>query len=309
MRFGSRLAMTLAASLGVAAGCLIDLEPRPDCGDGYIDPLAGEDCEPGLIDSYAPRCEERGLVAGPAACAPKICTFDEDGCSACGNGVVDEGEECDPTDMLQPTCPGAGVATCRDDCTLDLSACSSCGNGELDVDEECDFALDIGDIAAQIPCSDLDSPGGITRRYGSGVATKCTSKCEWDRSGCSYCQNHRLEDDEVVEGLYVDFEQKIQPAPEVCDNEQADPEELVSHCQDQCGGSYRVNCNFQCANDCQTFDKAAIPAAELGCCTARGEACPKPQEGRPPCCRELTHPDEDPCESVTIGSNLFSLCR
>jgi len=313
MRPASRLVSLLAASLGVAAGCLIDLDARPDCGDGYIDPLAHEDCEPGMPDSYADKCTELGQVAGPAACDPKTCTFDASGCSACGNGELDAGEECDPLAMSQPTCPGDGVAVCRDNCTIDASDCSACGNGVLDIDEECDFALDPDDIAIEVPCTELDTPAGITRRYGSGVSTRCTSKCEWDRSHCSYCQNDKLEDEDVVDGLFVDFEQTITPPPEVCDHQQADKDALVAHCQSECGGNYRVECNFQCGTDCTEFKTAAFPPDQLDCCTAKGEACPyDPQTkelipGRKECCRRLTHPEEESCEDFL--PQLFSVCR
>jgi hypothetical protein len=132
---------------------------------------------------------------------------------------------------------------------------------------------------------------------------------------CSYGKTARLEEEAVVDSLYVDFEQTIQPPPEVCDNQKADPEALIAHCQNACGSNYRVQCNFQCATDCQDFVAAAVPPEELGCCTARGEACPyDPQSGdllpgRNHCCRKLSHPDEDPCEPITIGPNLFILCR
>ncbi|MCY1061398.1 hypothetical protein [Nannocystis sp. SCPEA4] len=309
MRPAPWLVSLLAASLGVAAGCLIELGARPDCGDGYIDPLAGEDCEPDAPDSYADKCTELGKVASPAACNPKTCTFDAGGCSACGNGVVDAGEECDPEDMTQPTCPGEGVAVCRDNCTVDVSGCEACGNGVVDIDEECDYAADLDNIAIQVPCTELDSPAGITRRYGSGNSTQCTSKCEWDRSSCSYCQNDKLEGEDLVGDLYVDFEQTIMPVPEVCDHEQADKEALVAHCQDACGSNYRVECKFQCADDCQAFNTAAVPLEQLDCCTARGEACPYLQgkliDGRKPCCFDPGDGGE-PCELALGG---LYLCR
>jgi hypothetical protein len=318
MRLAPSPALLLFASLGAAAACLVDLQSSVDCGDGFIDAYVGEDCEPGDVAGYAGRCEG-GMVPGPDACDPGTCRFHADRCTSCGNGVVDAGEQCDPADMNEPTCLGEGVAKCRDDCTLDLSGCARCGNGTVDFDEECDIALTLGDLAAEIPCSELASPAGISRRYGSGVATKCTDKCEWDRSGCSYCQNDRLEDDEVVDNLYVDFEQTIKPVPEVCDKTQADQDKLIEHCQDACGSNYRVECKFQCASDCQAFEVAAVPTEELGCCTARGEDCPYDPithaliAGRSECCRTLTHPDEDPCENLTVetpeGTQLFYLCR
>lgn len=320
MRFGLLLALPLAAALGGAAACLIDLDPPRDCGDGYVDTLAGEDCEPGLPDSYAGRCEELGQVARPAACAADTCTFNPAGCGRCGNGVVDAGEQCDPADMNQPTCPGEGVATCRDDCTIDDSGCPPCGNGVIDIDEECDKAAD--NSGAMVDCRDLISPGGIARRYGSGHATDCTSACKWNRSLCSYCGNDRLESDDVM-GVFVDFEGDITPPPEVCDNDQADRDKLVDFCQqtEVCGGNFRVECSAGCAPGCLDF--TAPPDGDASCCTARGEDCPYNQnppfdlkdETRAPCCRQFTHPDEPVeklCDTVTIGEDpvvIRRLCR
>jgi hypothetical protein len=47
----------------------------------------------------------------------------------CGNGVMDPGEECDPSDIVNSTCTallgyGGGYSACSDACTIDPSACS-----------------------------------------------------------------------------------------------------------------------------------------------------------------------------------------
>lgn len=84
----------------------------PVCGDGFVNPAAGEECEDGN-------------------------TMNGDGCfacqSECGNGVQDRGEQCDPGDA-----DGDGDAdetqTCNRDCTL-----SECGDGYQNLlAEECD---------------------------------------------------------------------------------------------------------------------------------------------------------------------------
>lgn len=318
MRPGLLLALPLAASIGVAAACLIGLDPVANCGDGYVDALAGEDCEPQVPDSYASRCEELGQVASPAACAADSCTFDAEGCARCGNGVVDEGEQCDPAAPNPPSCPGEGEASCRSDCTLDLGGCIACGNGVVDIDEECDYAADNSGV--EVDCTGLKSPGGVARRYGSGVSTQCTGKCEWDRSLCSYCQNDLLEGAGVTD-VYVDFENTIKPPPEVCDNGHADHDKLVEFCQQTeiCGGNYRVECAAECDSTCRF---AAPPDdAELDCCTAQGADCPydkltgELRTGRVDCCRRFTHPDE-PTEKLCQDAfdpgdpdNFISLCR
>ncbi len=86
----------------------------PVCGDGIADP-PGEECDDGVDNS--------DII--PDACRTN-CTL-----PACGDNLVDTGEECDGVDAA--SCPGA----CRPDCT-----CRVCGGGILDPEEECDGADD-----------------------------------------------------------------------------------------------------------------------------------------------------------------------
>lgn len=308
-------ALLLAAPLGAAAACLVDLDVRLDCGDGFVDVRAGEQCEPADPASYADRCGE-GEIPGPNTCDPKTCEFHPERCTRCGNGVVDEGEQCDPADMTPISCSG-GVITCRDDCTRDVSQCDRCGNGVLDFGEECDYILTPGKNVVEIPCAELPTPAGVTRSYGSGFATECGTDCRWDRAACSYCQNNRLEDDSVAGKIFIDFQNTLTPAPEVCDNNHVDYDALTHHCKSTCGGSVRLECNFKCASDCQSFDDLAVPDEDLQCCTAAGEDCPYEsvdsttlKTGRLDCCRRQDSPPGEPlCETVTVDGKLSYVCR
>ncbi len=67
-------------------------------------------------------------VTCPQGCFNGACINDE---GMCGNGVVDQGEECDGND--DSNCPGQ----CQSDCTCG-SGSSTCGNGVIDSGEECD---------------------------------------------------------------------------------------------------------------------------------------------------------------------------
>lgn len=104
--------------------------PLP-CGNGMID--EGEDCDGANLGDAT--CASRGFPGGELACGD-ACTFDDSGCTAvgdaCGDGVIQEGEDCepgDPDDLNDATCMsvanqlgGDGLA-CNSNCTFDTSAC------------------------------------------------------------------------------------------------------------------------------------------------------------------------------------------
>ncbi|MBZ5707887.1 hypothetical protein [Nannocystis pusilla] len=305
----------LVVTLAAVVGCIVDLDPRRDCGDAYVDELAGEECEPSQAESLAGYCPA-GEIPGPGACDPTTCRFVPDSCTRCGNGVLDPGEACDPKDTNQPSCLFGGVAQCRSDCTIDQSKCArGCGDGVVDVDlgEECDLGPvnDVTDKAAPVDCRELPGPTA-GRPYGSGVSTDCV-KCMWDRSNCRYCGNERLENLDVVadEQLHIDFDSKIKALPEVCDGDQADPKALSQYCQDRCdAGGFTVACAFTCADKCDEFLEPADDPAELACCTPSGSACPNDEKGelykgRLPCCGvPASDPPVDRCSEDWTGNTL-----
>lgn len=89
---------------------------------------------------------------------------------ACGDGIIDEGEQCDGSNLVDQTCElqgfDFGTLLCSDTCQFVTSQCvRRCGNGEIDPGEACDGA--IGPLA----CSSF------------GVKT-CTAACEIDERTC-----------------------------------------------------------------------------------------------------------------------------
>ncbi|MBI4815455.1 MAG: hypothetical protein HY791_04325 [Deltaproteobacteria bacterium] len=124
------------------------------CGNGVLDPLAGEVCDPTAVPT--------GCAAGTTctpdclACAPV---------AMCGNGALDGGEECDPT--AAPTGCAGGVV-CLVDCTCDIALL--CGNGILEAGEACDppgggcasgFTCSIGDGCVCVPSSTTNRPFAV----------------------------------------------------------------------------------------------------------------------------------------------------
>lgn len=103
---------------GCSADCLME---RGICGDGTVQVLLGEQCEPSTHDPSL-----------PYACSGHCRFFS----SLCGNGAVDPGEECDMA-AANSDAPGAA---CRTTCSF-----ARCGDGIVDAPfETCDDGNRVG---------------------------------------------------------------------------------------------------------------------------------------------------------------------
>lgn len=112
----------------------------------------------------------------------------------CGDGIVDEGEQCDSDDLGGEDCVSqgfvAGALTCKMDCTLDTSTCVTnvCGNKVIEDPEQCEGM----DLAGE-SCS--------TQGFSQG-ALGCNGDCTFNTGGCSNpaCGNGAIENGEVCDG-------------------------------------------------------------------------------------------------------------
>jgi hypothetical protein len=132
----------------------------PTCGDGRIE--GGEQCEPAkaldvtCTSFYGPE------YTGTLRCSPRTCRYDISDCklATCGNGRIDEREQCEGADTGSTLCvhapssdfadlqdAGFEVAASKPGCTANCqfdfrkcwSAYGSCGNGVLEKRfEQCD---------------------------------------------------------------------------------------------------------------------------------------------------------------------------
>jgi cysteine-rich repeat protein len=168
------------------AGCSRkdDGDCSPSCGDGLVDPAAGETCEPNSATQPCPSsCDDQQLCTVDAATgsasncnsacthtpitAPKrgdgCCPFgananDDPDCSpSCGNGAIEAGELCDGS------CP-ASASSCNDNqpCTLDSLTGSGCTR-------QCAHSA----ISAALPAADGCCPAGANANTDGDCAARC----------------------------------------------------------------------------------------------------------------------------------------
>lgn len=141
-----------------------DLQQCGVCGDSFVDEALGEACDGSNLAGQT--CPSR---AGVLRCDAR-CQLDTSQCRSCGNGILDEGEECEPSSF-----------------------------GEFGIPRACagNPAEGVEPLASPFP----------NLPYASGVATLCTSSCTYSRIGCSYCGNGVLDEMTLLDTVYMTFDE------------------------------------------------------------------------------------------------------
>ena len=157
-----------------------------ECGDGTVNPSAGEACDDGAANSDTvpgacptdcalPRCGN-GVIDPEEGCDDGN-TIDGDGCQGncqlpvCGDGIVDAFEECDDGNTINDD-------ACRNNCRL-----PRCGDGVVDAGEACDDGPVNSDTHHDSCRLDCTLP-----RCGDGVVDSgeaCDDSNQIDGDGCS----------------------------------------------------------------------------------------------------------------------------
>ena len=161
-------------TLGCNPDCTYDTSECLDavCGDGMLQD--GETCDCGnegsactpaqlgnLSCTALPAPSGGNYSGGTLGCVPTTCTLDESECTACGNGIIDEGETCDGAQLGGQTCQSqgfdAGTLACGPACTFNTGSCVTyvCGNGSCEPGEDsCSCASDCPDDpnSCGVPC-------------------------------------------------------------------------------------------------------------------------------------------------------------
>lgn len=183
--FGSATCVSMGYEGGTLTCTACQIDPSScdgyPCGNGIIDD--GESCDG--TNFGAVTCQSLGFVSGDLQCFSGCTAINTDLCIApsdCGNGILNDGEECDGTEFGTATCSSlgwyaGGNLACDDQCRYVTDDCSGgyCGDGIIQpfspAFEECDGT------AGTPNCYDLG--------YWFSETTSCNSSCKADVSSCT----------------------------------------------------------------------------------------------------------------------------
>jgi hypothetical protein len=198
---------------GSQQNCTFDLSQCAEttieeyCGDGILNDFDNEKCDIGTNNI---KCEDFGYAGGTLSCydaeSADKCTFDThlcqsaDGAGVCGNGVINNNEECEPGKPITVSCEDIGYiggsTTCNakgtpQQCKINISQCVSptdkgiCGDNYVRKGNE---------------SCDRTNLGGLNCTYFDhfvGGELACNLKCGWDTTNCDsgsgYCGNNIID--------------------------------------------------------------------------------------------------------------------
>lgn len=166
-----------------------DPEPEPEvfrfCGDGFRN-LKSEQCDDGNTrsgDGCSSTCRiERDRATTPIVRRPKDQREPPNVPSYCGDGILDDGEECEDSNSRD----GDG---CSSDCTLLIAAVRlRCGDGILHGSEECEDGNGRNGDGCDAKCrleERVVAAAGVCGDGGLDTGEECDDSNRRDGDGCS----------------------------------------------------------------------------------------------------------------------------
>ncbi len=299
------------------------------CGDGIINNRT-EECDDGSANGNAPNKCRLGTCQLPE-CGDEIIDdaspFDEscdppngvtcnDDCVAllCGNGEIDDGEECDDGVDNSNTVPDA----CRDSCRN-----AGCSDGVVDSGEDCDDANQSNTDACTNQCVDAVCGDGLVRAGvedcddGTGnsntVPDACRTTCE--EAGCGddvvdsgeQCDDGNAVATDACTGTCrnnVCGDGVLFAGVEDCDNGASNSNTTPNACRTNCEAAGCGDAVVDTGEECDGTSDAACPGEEIcntSCdCQGAAQECPGSGEltvlsGHGKICSETTDCEAGEC--------------
>ena len=173
-----------------STGTVIE-KPVARCGNGIVE--SGESCDSTQLNGHS--CADKyGVNAEGSVVCNTSCQIQYDNCRPnadnCGNGILDEGEDCDGEQFKETECSkyvdgSNGTLKCTNQCQYDITDCRMplCGNGIVDPGEACDTV-----VPDDLTCNKV-----INATVGE---LSCNHICQLDSSNCIKPQTGDLCNDE-----------------------------------------------------------------------------------------------------------------
>lgn len=257
------------------------------CDDGPLNANAPNKCRPGICT--LPFCGD-GIIddASPynETCDPPDGTVCSEECTAllCGNGQIDEGEQCDDGPNNSNTAPDA----CRRNCVA-----AFCGDGVIDSDEDCDDRNTSNGDACTNACAENVCGDGFVETgveecdngpsNSNIIPDACRTSCE--RAGCGDgvldsgegCDDgNRTATDACTNTCAANVcgDGIVFTGVEECDNGGANSDTIPNACRVSCEKARCGDGVIDAGEDCDGSSTSA--------CTSVGELCSASCACRPP---------------------------
>jgi hypothetical protein len=263
-------------------------------------------------------CSSLGYEGGTLSCTAS-CTFDASACTGgqddCGNGTIDDGEDCDSGDLDGWTCEDegfdGGTLACDDEnCEFDVSGCcySTCAvEGETQCDENVVETCALGDNGCLYweDTTDCENDGLICVEENDAASCEelCTDTCPGE--GVEQC------DGDVVQICTMNLNGCVEWADatdcantnQICE-EDGDTASCVYDCTDECQAVDVMQCNGDVLEICAMGGDGCLDWVTEQDCTQSGLLC-DPNLNPPQC---VTPPSGDSCvEAIPVDSFPYML--